>query len=156
MRTQLLPGPPEDVFAFFAEPRNLEAITPPWLRFRIVEAPARLERGSTLCYRLRLFGLPIGWRTEIAEMLPARSFTDVQVAGPYPLWIHTHRFLAAPGGTEVFDHVRYRVPGGPLAPHVQRAFVGLWLKEIFDYRRDRLGELFRVGISTEKDPPVAT
>ena len=66
-RTQVLPRPREEVFAFFADPWNLEAITPRWLEFAIVEAPARLARGSLLRYRLRLFGVPIRWRTEIAE-----------------------------------------------------------------------------------------
>lgn len=144
-RTQVLPGPPEEVFSFFSDPRNLEAITPPWLRFRIVEAPARLERGSTLRYRLRLFAVPLRWRTEIADIRPPRSFTDVQVAGPYRLWIHTHRFAVAPVGTEVFDHVRYRIPGGPLASLGQRTLVGPWLDEIFAYRQERLSELFRTG-----------
>ena len=41
-----------EAFAFFADPRNLEAITPPWLGFRILEAPATLEQGSLLGYRL--------------------------------------------------------------------------------------------------------
>ncbi len=44
-RTQLVPRGLEETFAFFAEPRNLEAITPPWLHFRILEAPAD-ARGS--------------------------------------------------------------------------------------------------------------
>jgi ligand-binding SRPBCC domain-containing protein len=140
-RKQVVPCTPEDVFEFFSEPRNLEAITPGWLRFHIVEAPDRLERGSLLGYRLRLYGWPISWRTEIVEWLPPRSFTDVQLAGPYPLWVHTHRFSAAAGGTDVYDHVRYRVPGGPLAPAAQRLFVGRWLDEIFDYRRSRLADL---------------
>jgi ligand-binding SRPBCC domain-containing protein len=140
-RKQLVPRAPEEVFDFFSEPRNLEAITPGWLRFRIVEAPDRLERGSLLRYRLRLFGFPISWRTGIVEWLPPRAFTDVQLAGPYPLWVHTHRFSAVAGGTEVYDHVRYRVPGGLLAPAGQRLFVGRWLDEIFDYRRARLAAL---------------
>ncbi|MDQ4081753.1 MAG: SRPBCC family protein [Actinomycetota bacterium] len=140
-RTQVVRRPPGDVFAFFADPWNLEAITPAWLRFRIVEAPAELARGSLLRYRLRLFGVPIGWRTEIADWRPPRSFTDVQLAGPYPLWEHTHRFTPVADGTKVYDHVRYRVPGGPLAPLAQRLFVGRRLDEIFDYRALRLGEL---------------
>ena len=140
-RTQLLPQPPDVVFAFFSDPWNLETITPGWLHFRILEAPERLERGSFLRYRLRLFGLPLGWRTEIARWAPPRSFTDVQLAGPFPLWVHTHRFSPAGGGTEVYDHVRYLVPGGPLAPLVQRLVVGPWLDEIFDYRAKRLREL---------------
>ena len=140
-RTQVVHRSPDDVFAFFADPSNLESITPGWLRFRIVEAPARLTRGSLLRYRLRLFGVPVAWWTEIADWRPPRTFTDVQLAGPYPLWEHTHRFAAVEGGTEVYDHVRYRVPGGPLAPLVERLVVGRWLDEIFDYRRDRLQAL---------------
>ncbi|MBD0290075.1 MAG: SRPBCC family protein [Thermoleophilia bacterium] len=139
-RAQLVPRPRDEVFAFFSDPANLEAITPPWLRFRIVEAPARLEQGSLLRYRLSLFRVPIRWRTEISVWRPPRSFTDVQLAGPYPLWEHTHRFVAVGAATEVYDHVRYRVPGGPLAPLVQRLFVRPWLDEIFAYRAARLVE----------------
>lgn len=137
-RTQVLARPLEEVFAFFAEPRNLEAITPGWLRFRIVEAPERLERGSILRYRLRLFGVPVAWRTEIVDWRPPRGFTDVQLSGPYALWEHTHRFATVPDGTEVYDHVRYRIPGGLLASLLERLFVGRWLDEIFDYRAERL------------------
>jgi ligand-binding SRPBCC domain-containing protein len=140
-RTQLIARPLEDTFAFFADPWNLEAITPPWLRFSIVEAPRALRRGSRLDYRLRLFGVPIRWHTEIAAWVPPRSFTDVQLSGPYPLWEHTHRFRAVRGGTEMHDHVRYRVPGGPLAPLVRRLAVAVWLDRIFDYRADRLRQL---------------
>ena len=140
-RRQIVNAPPEEAFAFFADPRNLEAITPPWLRFRIVEAPARLERGSHLRYRLRLFGVPVRWHTEIVDWRPPRSFTDLQLSGPYPLWEHTHRLSPAPGGTEIYDLVRYRTPGGPLAPLARRVAVRRWLDEIFAYRAERLREL---------------
>lgn len=33
---QCVPLPRQQVFEFFSTPRNLEAITPPWLKFRIV------------------------------------------------------------------------------------------------------------------------
>ena len=140
-RTQVVPRPLEETFAFFSNPRNLEAITPPWLRFHILDAPDKLRRGSLLRYRLQLFGVPLQWHTEIAAWKPPRTFTDVQLAGPYLLWEHTHRFSPARDGTEIFDHVRYRIPGGPLAPLVQRLLVGPWLDEIFDYRAERLEEL---------------
>jgi len=104
-RRQIVPRTVDETFAFFSSPANLEALTPGWLRFRIVSAPARLEAGSRLRYRLRLFGVPVRWLTEITAWHPPRAFTDLQLAGPYPLWEHSHRFTAAEGGTEVYDVV---------------------------------------------------
>jgi len=137
-RTQVVPRTLEETFSFFGEPRNLEAITPPWLHFRILEAPERLERGSLLRYRLRLYGVPVRWLTEIESWRPPRSFSDRQLRGPYRLWIHTHRFAPVAAGTEIYDNVRYLVPGGPLAP---TRLVRRLVDEIFDYRADRLRDL---------------
>ncbi len=142
-RTQVVPVPRDVAFAFFAEARNLEAITPPWLGFRIVSAPQRLERGSLLDYRLRLFGIPLRWRTEIVAWHPPHGFTDLQLRGPYPLWEHTHRLTAVHGGTEIYDHVSYRLPLEPLASLVAPLTVRLWLDAIFDYRAERVGALLR-------------
>jgi len=140
-RTQRVPVAIEEAFAFFSEARNLEAITPPWLRFEVLHAPEDLRCGSLIHYRLELFRVPIHWLTRIAMWQPPRSFADEQISGPYPLWEHTHRFAPVDGGTEIYDHIRYRVPGGALAPLVQRPFVGRWLEQIFDYRAEKLGTL---------------
>ena len=127
-------------WAFYADPRNLEAITPPWLRFRIDEAPSELAEGSLLRYRLQLFGVPVRWRTQITRWRPPRTFVDLQLEGPYVLWEHTHRLTTVDGGTEIHDHVRYRLPGGPLAPVIDLV-VSRLLTAIFDYRAARTGEL---------------
>jgi len=140
-RVQLAPSGLEETFAFFARAENLEAITPGWLGFRILEAPESLNRGALLRYRLRLFGVPLRWRTEITEWQPPRGFTDSQLEGPYPLWVHTHRFAPRGGQTEIYDNVRYRVPGGPLAPLIQRHLVGRLLDEIFSFRAEQLALL---------------
>ncbi len=133
-RTQVVPVAIDDAFAFFADARNLERITPPWLRFRIVEAPAELAAGARLRYRLTLFGIPIRWRTEIVEWSPPRGFVDVQRRGPFLLWEHTHRLTPVEGGTEIYDHVRYRLFLGPLGGLVRRLLVRGWVEGIFDYR----------------------
>ena len=140
-RTQTVQRRLAETFAFFADPVHLDAITPAWLRFRIVEAPQELRRGALLRFRLHLFGVPIAWRSEIVEWRPPRTFVDVQLSGPYALWVHTHRFAAVPGGTEIHDNVRYRVLGGPLAPLVDRVAVRRRLDAIFDHRAERLAHL---------------
>ena len=55
--------------------------------------------------------------------------------------MHTHRFSPVAGGTEIYDNVRYRLPGGVLAPSAHRLVVRRWLKEIFEFRRERLAAL---------------
>lgn len=140
-RTQVVPVPIEDAFAFFSDARNLERITPPWLRFRIVEQPEELRAGARLRYRLSLYGIPIGWRTEIVDWKPPRGFVDVQRRGPFLLWEHTHRLTAVPGGTEIYDHVRYRLFLGALGALVQRLLVRGWVEGIFDYRAEAVPAL---------------
>lgn len=136
-RTQVVDASIEEAWAFYCDPRNLEQITPPWLHFRIVAVPDELRRGSLIRYRLRLFGVPVGWLTEIREWRPPRTFVDVQLRGPYLVWEHTHRLTSVESGTEIHDHVRYRVPGGALANTVVRRL----LAAIFDYRAAQTASL---------------
>lgn len=143
-RTQVVPQELEQAFAFFADARNLERITPAWLNFRIVEAPERMERGARLRYRLKLFGVPIRWRTEITEWDPPAGFVDVQRRGPFKTWEHTHRLRAVEGGTEIHDRVRYALFLGPLGALIRLALVRGWVEGIFDHRaRVMVGELGR-------------
>jgi ligand-binding SRPBCC domain-containing protein len=129
-----------DVFPFFAEARNLEAITPPWLHFRIL-TPGTIEMrvGTLIDYRLRLHGVPFRWRTEITAWEPPYRFVDEQIRGPYRLWVHEHRFTVENGRTVVRDTVRFAAWGGPL---LMRAFVVPRVERIFRHRHGKLDEIF--------------
>jgi ligand-binding SRPBCC domain-containing protein len=142
-RAQVVPVEAGRAFAFFGDAWNLEAITPPWLRFRIEDAPAELGHGARLRYRLSLFGVPVRWLTEIVEWKPPRTFVDLQLEGPYRLWEHTHRISPLAGGTEIYDHVRYALPLDPLASLARPLTVERWLDAIFDFRARRVAELVR-------------
>jgi len=150
IREQVLPGTPDEVFPFFADAGNLEAITPPLLRFRIVSPqPMEMRAGVLIEYRLRLRGLPIRWKTRIEVWEPGRRFVDRQLKGPYALWHHTHEFEAVAGGrTLMRDVVRYRLPLGPLGAIAHLLFVRRDVERIFDHRREAVEAMLSGSAAT--------
>jgi len=142
-RRQLLHAGMDDVFAFFEDPHNLEAITPPWLHFRVLSSSTpRVQLGTRLAYRLRLHGLPLRWESLIAEYVPGARFADVMQRGPYRSWYHRHLFRAVPSGVEMEDIVDYSLPLGPLGTLTHALVVRHQLRAIFDYRAARIAERF--------------
>jgi ligand-binding SRPBCC domain-containing protein len=135
-----VPRPRADVFQFFSAAENLQRITPPWVDFRIVTPlPIEMRPGARIDYRLRVHGVPVTWRTEIAVWEPPVRFVDTQLAGPYRRWIHSHRFREVPGGTLVDDDVDFAVPGGwP----IERLFVRRDLRAIFLHRQRAILDAF--------------
>ncbi len=146
-REQRLPGTPEEVFAFFADARNLEALTPPLLHFRVVTpAPIVIGAGALIRYRLRVHGVPLSWLTEITAWDPPHRFVDEQRKGPYALWQHTHTFEPTrDGATLMRDVVRYRVGFGPLGALATRLVVRRDVEAIFDFRAERIPALLAGG-----------
>jgi ligand-binding SRPBCC domain-containing protein len=145
-RSQFIPRPRGEVFAFFADATNLEAITPAFLRFTILTpTPVEMRAGARIDYALSLFHVRFRWRTEIQAFEPEERFVDVQLSGPYRRWRHTHRFEEAPGGTLVSDRVEYELPLGPLGEAVHALIVARQLKTIFDHRAHALEARFGGG-----------
>ena len=135
-----LPKPLHEVFPFFSDARNLEVLTPPWLRFEVLTyGPIAMAEGARVDYRLRLRGVPIRWESEITAWSPPNLFVDEQRRGPYRLWVHEHRFEERHGITVAEDRVRYAVPGGWI---IDRLLVRRDVRRIFSYRRKKLRGLF--------------
>jgi ligand-binding SRPBCC domain-containing protein len=135
-----LPHPRNEVFAFFGDAHNLERITPPWVNFAVLTpAPIVMRPGILIDYLIRIHGVPVRWRTEISAWQPPFQFVDEQRRGPYRLWHHTHTFEEREGGTLCRDRVRYWPRGGAL---MNWLFVRKDVERIFEYRRQRLVEIF--------------
>lgn len=143
-RTQFIPRTRDDVFAFFADAKNLERITPEFLQFRILTPlPIDMKAGALIDYQIRLFGIPLRWRTLIETFEPGKSFTDVQLKGPYKRWHHRHEFVEVAGGIQMRDIVDYEIPLGPLGTLAHGIFVGRTLEQIFDHRKKVVQEFFQ-------------
>ena len=150
-REQFVARPRSEIFEFFADAGNLEAITPDWLNFHIVTPmPIRIQADTLIDYRLKLFGVPIRWRTIIDTFDRPARFVDRQLSGPYALWHHTHEFIQTEGGTLMKDRVDYRIPLGPIGRFAHWLFVRRLLDAIFDFRRQKIAEMLG-----EQNPQLA-
>lgn len=112
--------------------------------FKILEgADEKMYAGQIIKYTVTpVLGLPLGWVTEITHVKDNEYFVDEQRFGPYSLWHHKHFIKAIPGGVEMIDIVDYKLPLGILGRIAHPLFVKRQLNQIFNYRYNKLIELF--------------
>ena len=79
-RQQFIPAAIETVWDYFSTPRNLNELTPPELKFRILsEVPDTMYAGQLIEYRVSpLPGIWFPWLTEIRHVEPGLYFVDEQ------------------------------------------------------------------------------
>ena len=142
-RRQVVPHDLDEVFGFFKDPKNLETITPPWLRFEVRRSSTPVvAAGTEIDYRLRWQGFPMTWRSRISEYVEGELFADEMLSGPYRRWYHRHHFISTSVGVEVVDVVEYELPFGPLGRLAHASIVRSQLDAIFDYRHNAIDKIF--------------
>lgn len=137
----------ENCWDFFSSPKNLETITPDNMHFQIQDYDGkRMYHGQIITYTLKpLLGIKISWVTEITACKENDYFVDIQRFGPYKLWHHKHFFERTEnGGTKMTDIVHYALPLRILGRIMNRLVVENKLKNIFDYRYNKIEELFNL------------
>ncbi len=152
--SQRFPLALEETFEFFKDPGNLSRITPPWLNFTNRSPNVEMRKGAEIRYVIRWLGLPMNWRTLIAEYEPPFHFVDIQLKGPYRLWEHRHEFRPSDEGTIVTDTVRYALPFGPLGRIAHAALVRRQLNGIFRFRRQVLAGILGAEQSVPPPPEI--
>ena len=146
---QFLPINLSEAWHFFSNPRNLEDITPPTLKFQIlkVSLDKTIYEGQIIHYKIRILPFVwVHWLTEITKVKDHVFFIDDQRIGPYLFWHHQHHFREVEGGVEMQDAVTYALPFGWLGDLVHRFFVKPQLQEIFSHRRRVLANRFKGDI----------
>ncbi|ASK62249.1 hypothetical protein CFK37_08785 [Virgibacillus phasianinus] len=142
--TLQLPLSLEGAWEFFSDPSQLSDITPPWMRFEVKDVPPQqMYPGMIIKYHLQpLLGVKLNWVTEITHVAAPNYFVDEQRFGPYRFWHHQHHFKENKHGTEMKDIVHYVLPFSVIGRTVHKWNIEKKLKDIFQYREDKLKQLF--------------
>jgi ligand-binding SRPBCC domain-containing protein len=143
-RTQVIPASINTIWDFISSPQNLSKITPDGMGFIIVsENVEKMYSGQMIQYVVKpLLGIPMQWLTEITHVQEGKYFVDEQRVGPYKLWHHEHFIMPHAKGVEMVDIIHYQLPLGLLGDAMNKLVVEKKLKHIFDYRYNRIEEIF--------------
>ena len=142
---QKIPVSIEEAWAFFYHPKNLFVLTPPYLNLNFTNQlhSDEMYPGQIITYTIKpILGISVFWMTEITHMEKYKFFVDEQRKGPYQLWHHQHHFKSIDDGVEMTDIVHYALPLGLLGDIAQNLFVKKQLQQIFNYRFEKVKELF--------------
>ena len=141
---QNLPISQKEAWTFLSDPKNLKQITPDYMGFKIVSGLSeKIYAGQIIQYIVTpILGIPTKWVTEITHVEDGNYFVDEQRFGPYDLWHHKHFIKPIEKGVEMIDIVDYKIPFGFLGRLLHPLLVFPKLKEIFDYRKKALVEIF--------------
>jgi len=143
---QNLPISVSEAWDFFSSPVNLAKITPKEMAFTITSNPEHIKSmypGTIITYKVSpIWGIQLDWMTEITQVEHEKYFIDEQRFGPYKFWHHQHHFKAIEGGTEMTDILTYGLPMGIFGRIANRIFVADKLQQIFEFRKQKVMELF--------------
>jgi ligand-binding SRPBCC domain-containing protein len=145
-RIQIIHSDIQTVWKFFSDPKNLNDITPSDLHFEILtkNLPDEIYPGLIIQYKVSPFkGIKTNWVTEIKHIVPQKLFVDEQIFGPYKFWHHLHLFEEIEKTKiKMTDRVYYKLPFSLLGEFIHKISIKKRLEEIFDYRYNKIDELF--------------
>jgi len=141
---QKLPISVDQAWDFLSNPKNLKIITPNYMSFDIISGDDKpMFAGQIIQYIVTpVLGIKTNWVTEITQVVDNKYFVDEQRFGPYALWHHKHFIKSIEGGVEMEDIIDYKVPFGFIGRMIHPILVKPKLTEIFNYRTQKLTELF--------------
>jgi ligand-binding SRPBCC domain-containing protein len=134
--------PVSRVFDFLIVPENHERLSPPETGLRFVAAPAVIELGTVLEFKVQNWGMVQHVTHEVIAFEPGARFTEKQIKGPLQLWVHEHEFRTNDAGHAVItDRIDFLPPGGLARFLVTEAKLLELLEDGFHYRQMQLKKL---------------
>lgn len=132
-------APASALFAWHTRPGAFERLAPPWEHLRVLSRYGGLTDGSRVTFEIRRGPLKARWEALHRDFVDGVQFTDVQVAGPFRRWEHTHRVEpAGDGRSTLIDVVDYALPFGPLGALAASLAGDRFFERLFAFRHRRI------------------
>lgn len=139
-----LPAPPDEVWDFFANPKNWERMNPTSFRLKLVgNSIEKAEEGKNASYKLHYFNtIPVDWKVRYTTMKRGTTFKAIVQSGMMDMLELSLSFTPVAGGTRIDDMMRYQYPDTFFFIPFSRTISNLCSDVIFDFRHRALQKFF--------------
>lgn len=137
LQRSLMPVSAEDLFAWHSRLGAFDRLLPPWERIEIRQPARSLANGERAELVLRIGPFRRRWIAEHHSLVEGIGFRDVQIAGPFALWEHTHRMTPVNSDNSASwleDHIHYELPFGTMGRVLLGRTIRRSLARTFAYR----------------------
>jgi ligand-binding SRPBCC domain-containing protein len=130
-----VPAPPEEVFAFLADPSHLPRCTPPEYELSVdKQSTVRLAQDSWLTYSFRALGWRFTVRSHYLDWVENHRYATIHQRGPFSFWHHLHSFERMGSGTLITEKLVFRLRFAFLGSAAGYPLVAGRLERAFRYR----------------------
>ena len=137
VKATVIPVSADELFDWHEAAGAFERLTPPWERVRILDRQGGIRDGATVPLEVGPWPFSMRWDLRHQDYQRGRSFSDVQLKGPFRHWKHVHRMV--PQGQHsclLEDAIEYALPLGRLGALAGGPIVQRKLRRMFDYRHE--------------------
>jgi uncharacterized protein len=132
-----LPASAEQVFAWHEAPGAFGRLTPPGEPVQVLRHEGGIRDGARVSLRVGPWPFALRWDLEHIDYQEGRSFTDIQVRGPFRYWKHVHRMIPrGPKACLLEDAIEYQLPLGILGRVIGQLVMERKLRRLFAYRHE--------------------
>ncbi len=149
-----LPVSAQVAFDWHCRPGAFERLAPPWESIELLSTAGVVDGGIA---RLRMTVGPLSklWIAEHCNIVPGRSFCDVQRSGPFARWEHTHSLEPVSDDRCVLtDRIEYQAPLGFLGELFGGRLIRRSIERTFAYRHHVTELDLRFHTATQENPAM--
>ncbi|CAA6816432.1 MAG: Unknown protein [uncultured Campylobacterales bacterium] len=121
----------EDLFDFHKDTSNLEAITPPDIKVKLLSSNFNANKNEILKLKTYKYGIPATWEIQISKLEYPNLIVDTALKSPFKHWEHSHIFREYGFECVLEDSIEYELK---FFNNIARKFVEKQLTAMFEYR----------------------
>jgi ligand-binding SRPBCC domain-containing protein len=132
----------EELFNFHLDTHNLERISHPSIKTKVIVHPENTQVGEKIHFTTRRLFIPTYWEVEVETLEKPYKIVNIAHKSPFNYWKHSHTFAQKDYGIEWIEQVEFIPPLGVVGRFLEPVIIKE-MDDIFEHRHRVTLELLK-------------